>query len=140
MGLPEFEVGGEDIINQVVEVVSLDESLALVAGVHGCPAELVLRRLPLHETPDRLPHYRYRLHVWPKYSSSTSRLINLNHFMKELTCEGDKHMASWNLKTLTVCTYLAICMGNYFNVHTSLLFPWLCLKTSKFLYFQCEAR
>ena len=66
MGLPKFEVGGEDIINQVVEVVSLDESLALVTRVHGCPAELVLRCLPLHEAPDRLPHYWYRLHVWPK--------------------------------------------------------------------------
>ena len=66
MGLPEFEVGGEDVINQVVKVVSLDESLALVARVHGCPAELVLRHFPLHEAPDGLPHHWYRLHVWPK--------------------------------------------------------------------------
>ena len=65
-GLPKFEVRGENIINQVVEVVSLDEPLALVAGVHGCPAELILRSLPLHEAPDRLPHYWYWLHVWPK--------------------------------------------------------------------------
>ena len=65
-GVPKFEVREEDIINQVIEVVSLDEPLALVAGVHGCPAELILRSLPLHEAPDRLPHYWYRLHVWPK--------------------------------------------------------------------------
>ena len=65
-GLPKFEVRGEDIINQVVEVVSLDEPLALVAGVHGCPAELILRSLPLHEAPDRLPHYWYRLYIWSK--------------------------------------------------------------------------
>ena len=86
MGLPEFEVGGEDIINQVIEVVSLDESLALVAGVHGCPAELVLRRLPLHKTPDRLPHYWYRLHVWPK-KQQLSRLVNFNPLTEELTCK-----------------------------------------------------
>ena len=66
MGLPKFEVRREDIINQVIKVVSLDEPLALVARVHGCPAELVLRRFPLHEAPDRLPHYWYRPHVWPK--------------------------------------------------------------------------
>ena len=86
MGLPKFEVGGEDVINQVVEVVSLDESLALVAGVHGCPAELVLRCLPLHKTPDRLPHYWYRLHVWPK-KQQLSRLVNFNPLTEELTCK-----------------------------------------------------
>ena len=66
MGLPKFEVRREDIINQVIKVVSLDEPLALVARVHGCPAELVLRHSPLHEALDRLPHHWYRLHVWPK--------------------------------------------------------------------------
>ena len=66
IGLPKFEIGGEDIINQIIKVVSLDEPLALVARVQGCPAELVLRHLPLHETPDRLSHYWYWFHVWPK--------------------------------------------------------------------------
>ena len=65
IGLPKFEIGGEDIINQIIKVVSLDEPLALVARVQGYPAELVLRHLPLHETPDRLSHYWYWFHVWP---------------------------------------------------------------------------
>ena len=65
-GLPKFEVRGEDIINQVIEVVSLDEPLALVARIHGCPAELILRSLPLHEAPNRLSHYWYRLYIWSK--------------------------------------------------------------------------
>ena len=84
--LPKFEVRGEDIINQVVEVVSLDEPLALVAGVHGHPAELILRSLPLHEAPDRLPHYWYRLHVWSK-EQKLSRLVNFNPLTEELTCQ-----------------------------------------------------
>ena len=83
--MPKIEVRREEIINQVVEGVSLDESLALVAGVHGCPAELVLRHLPLHEAPDRLPHYWYRLHVWPK-KQQLSRLVNFNPLTEELTC------------------------------------------------------
>ena len=86
MGLPKFEVRGEDIINQVVKVVSLDEPLALVARVHGCPAELILRSLPLHEAPDRLPHYWYRFHVRPK-EQQLSRLVNLNPLTEELTCK-----------------------------------------------------
>ena len=85
-GLPKFEVRGEDIINQVIEVVSLDEPLALVARVHGCPAELILRSLPLHEAPDRLPHYWYRFHVWPK-EQQLSRFVDLNPLMEELTCK-----------------------------------------------------
>ena len=86
IGLPKFEIGEEDIINQVIKVVSLDEPLALVARVHGCPAELVLRRFPLHEAPDRLPHYWYWLHVWSK-KQQPSRFINFNPLMEELTCK-----------------------------------------------------
>ena len=67
--------------------MSLDaESFALVAGVHGCPAELILRSLPLHEAPDRLPHYWYWLHIWPK-EQQPSRLVNLNPLTEELTCK-----------------------------------------------------
>ena len=80
MGLPKFEVRGEE----VVKVASLDESFALVAGVHGWPVELILRSLPLHEAPDRLPHYWYWLHIWSK-EEQLSRLINLNPLMEELT-------------------------------------------------------
>ena len=86
MGLPKFKVRGEDIINQVVKVVSLDEPLALVARVHGHPAELIFGSLPLHEAPNRLPHYWYRLHVWPK-EQQLSRLVNLNPLTEELTCK-----------------------------------------------------
>ena len=86
MGLPKFKVRREDIINQVIEVVSLDEPLALVAGIHGHPAKLVLRSLPLHEAPDRLPHYWYWLHIWPK-EQQPSRLVNLNPLTEELTCK-----------------------------------------------------
>ena len=85
MRLAKLEVRGEDIVNYVVKVVSLDEPLALIARVHGCPAELIVRGLPLHEAPDRLPHDWHWVHVWPK-QQQLSRLINLNPLTEELTC------------------------------------------------------
>ena len=82
----ELEVRREDIINQVVKVVSLDEPLALVARVRGCPEELIIRSLPLHEAPDRLPHDWHWVHVWPKQQQQLSRLINVYPLMEELNC------------------------------------------------------
>ena len=81
----ELEVRGEDIVNQIVKVVSLDEPLSLIARVHGCPAELIIRSLPLHEAPDRLPHDWHWVHFWPK-QQQLSRLINLDPLTEELTC------------------------------------------------------
>ena len=57
----ELEASGQHVIDKVVQVVSLDELLPLVARVHGHPAQLVIGYLPLHEVPHWLPHHRHWL-------------------------------------------------------------------------------
>ena len=59
-----FEIVRKHIVDDIVEVVSLDELLSLVAWVHGHPAKLILLLFSLHEVPHRLPHHGNWLHAW----------------------------------------------------------------------------
>ena len=43
--------------------MSLNEPLALVARIHGDPAELIPGRVTLHEVPDGLAHDGHWFHV-----------------------------------------------------------------------------
>ena len=78
-----FEVRGHDIIDEIVEVGSIDEPLSLVARVHGSPAELVITSLSLHEAPHRTTHHRNRLLVW--HDQDLSHFVHLNALTEELT-------------------------------------------------------
>ena len=62
--LLELEVGGEDIIHEIVKVGSIDQSHSLVARVHGSPTELVVSHLTLHEAPNWTTHHRHWLLAW----------------------------------------------------------------------------
>ena len=73
----------EDIVDEVVEIVSFDELLSLVAWIHGRPTELVFRLISLHEVPDWLPHHSYWLHVGEK--KKTTGLVYLNTWPEKLT-------------------------------------------------------
>ena len=77
-----FEVVREYIVDNIVEVVSLDELLSLVAWVHGHPAKLILLLFSLHEVPHRLPHHGNWFHAWEQ--QKTTGLINLNSGLEKL--------------------------------------------------------
>ena len=62
--LLELEVSGEDIIHEIVKVASIDQSLSLVARVHGGPTELVVSHLTLHEAPNWATHHWHWLLAW----------------------------------------------------------------------------
>ena len=83
LSLLEFEICGHDIIDEIVEVGSIDEPLSLVARVHGSPAELVITSLSLHEAPHRTTHHRNRLLVW--HDQDLSHFVHLNALTEELT-------------------------------------------------------
>ena len=83
MSLLELEICGHDIINEIVEVGSIDEPLSLVARVHGSPAELVIRSLSLHEAPHRTTHHRNRLLV--RHDEDLTNFVHLNTLSEELT-------------------------------------------------------
>ena len=79
-----LEVCGHDIIDQIIEVGSIDEALSLVARVHGSPAELVIRSLSLHEAPHRTTHHRNRLLV--RHDEDLSCLVYVHSLAEKLTC------------------------------------------------------
>ena len=79
-----LEIFGEHIIDNIVEVVSFNELLPLVAWVHGHPAELVAGLVSFHEVPDWLPHHRHWLHS--RKEEKTTRIVYLDSRPKELTC------------------------------------------------------
>ena len=80
--LLEFEVSRKDVIDEVIKVVSIDQSLSLVAWVHGSPAELVISHLTLHEAPHRATHHRH----WflARQDEDRAHCINLNSLPEEL--------------------------------------------------------
>ena len=82
-----FVLFREQIIDDIIEVVSLDELLSLVAWVHGHPAKLILLLFSLHEVPHRLPHHGNWLHAWEQ--QETTGLINFNSRPKKLSCTND---------------------------------------------------
>ena len=88
-----FEVRGHDIIDEIVEVGSIDEPLSLVARVHGSPAELVITSLSLHEAPHRTTHHRNRLLV--RHDQDLSRLINVHSLTEKLTCKKKEINNYW---------------------------------------------
>ena len=81
-----LEVIRQNIIDQVVKVVSLNKSLALVARIHGYPAELVTWYLSLHEVPHLPTHHGNWVHGGKE--EELARLINFVAITEELTCEG----------------------------------------------------
>ena len=70
------------MIYYVVLVDTLNQSLSLVAWVHGSPAELVISHLTLHEAPHRTTHHRYWLLPWQ--DEDLTGLINLHSLPEEL--------------------------------------------------------
>lgn len=84
----ELEIRGEDVIHQVVQVAALNQPLALIARVHGLPAQLVLWvwYVSLHEVPDRMSHHWHWVHGGEE--KQLASLINLNTTVQELTCEN----------------------------------------------------
>ena len=89
--LLELEVIGHHVIHEVVIVCSIDQTLSLVARVHGSPAELVISLLSLHEAPDGTTHHRYRLLVWD--DEDLAYLVNHNSGAEELACSTRMHAA-----------------------------------------------
>ncbi len=69
--------------------MSFDQPLALVARVHGYPAQLVVWHLPLHEVPHLLSHHRDWVEVGQE--EELACLVNLISSTEELSC-GKK----WN--------------------------------------------
>ena len=101
-----LEVSGQDIIHQVVKVGSIDESLSLVAWVHGSPAKLFIGHLSLHEAPHRTTHHWDRLFVW--HDQELTNFINLNSLAEELTC-----------KIYECSTYCSLMFHEYGNTLTN---------------------
>ena len=84
--LVEFEVSGEDVIHEVVKVVSINQPLSLEAWVHGGPAELVISHLTLHEAPHGATHHGHWLLA--RQDQDLTHCINLNRLPEKLayTC------------------------------------------------------
>ncbi len=80
----EREGSREDILDSVVPITTVNQPLSLVARVHGGPAELVVKHLPLHETPDRTTHHGHWLLRWK--DQDLTNFINFNPFAEELAC------------------------------------------------------
>ena len=59
----ELESSGENIIHYIVQIVPINQSMTLVAWVHGNPAQLVTRDIVFHVSPNWLPHHRDRSFV-----------------------------------------------------------------------------
>ena len=80
----ELEVIREDVIDEVVKVVTLDEPLALVARVLGLPAQLVVGLLTFHE----MPHWSAHHWDWTLVGKEEqlAGLVYLNSVTEELTC------------------------------------------------------
>ena len=76
------------VIDNIVVVFSVDETISLVAIVHGSPTKLVIFLLSLHEAPDRTTHYRYRLLV--RYDQDLTDLINFNSPTEKLPYRIEK--------------------------------------------------
>ena len=77
------EISGHDIIHKVVEVGSINDTLPLVAWVHGCPAELIFYNFPLHEAPHRATHNGHRFLVG--HDQDLSSLVHINPLAEKLT-------------------------------------------------------
>ena len=77
----------EQIVDNIVEVVSLDELLSLVAWIHGHPAKLILLLCSLHEVPHWLPHHGNWLHAWEQQESTCFSYLNSRP--KKLSCMND---------------------------------------------------
>ena len=82
--LLEVKLVNKNVLDNVIAMVSINESLSLVAVVHGSPAELIICLLSLHEAPDRTTHYRYRVLV--RQDQDLAGLIDINSWTEELTC------------------------------------------------------
>ena len=78
----EIEAFGEHIIDNIVQIVSFNELLSLVAWVHGRPTELMIFLVSLHEVPNWLPHHSHWLHAGKE--KETSCLIDLDSRSEEL--------------------------------------------------------
>ena len=81
-----LELTRQHIIHQIVKVVTLQETLSLVAGVHGGPAQLVIFLLPLHEGPDRTTHHWDRIKGGE--DQHATNLIYVHTRTEELAWEG----------------------------------------------------
>jgi len=69
-------------LHYIIPVNSLDQSLSLVAWVHGSPAELVISHLTFHEAPHRATHHRH----WflARQDQDLTHCIYLNSLPEEL--------------------------------------------------------
>ena len=76
------------MIDQIVKVGAIDQPLSLVAWVHGCPAELIILHLPLHEAPHWTTHHWHRLLVG--HDQNLAHFINFNSLAEELACDGNQ--------------------------------------------------
>ena len=47
----ELEISRENVVDHVVQIVPINEVASLVTGVHGNPAELIVRYVPFHVCP-----------------------------------------------------------------------------------------
>ena len=81
----ELEVRREDVIHQVVEVAPLNQPLALVARIHGLPAQFLVWvwALSLHEVPHRAAHHRHWCQI--RKIEQLSNFINFDPLTHELT-------------------------------------------------------
>ena len=51
-----LEAGRKNIVDHVIQIMPIDEVVALVTGVHGNPAELVATDVVFHVSPNRFSH------------------------------------------------------------------------------------
>ena len=83
--LSELELSGEDIVHQIVKVGSINESLSLVAWVHGHPAEVAgVPSLSLHEGPHWLALHWDRL--LPGDHEDLANIVQHHITVEELAC------------------------------------------------------
>ncbi len=81
----EREVSCKNVIHNIVKVGAINQPLSLVAWVHGSPAELVIRHLPLHEAPNRATHHSHWL--LPGQDQKLPNLIKRDSLTEKRGCE-----------------------------------------------------
>ena len=78
-----IEVGGENIINHIIQIMPINEVASLVTRVHGNPAELVATHIVLHVSPHWLSLDRDWLLIGKQKQFASC--VNFNSLSEELT-------------------------------------------------------
>ena len=83
-----LEISRKNIVDYVIQIMSIDQVLSLVTGVHSNPAELVARDVVLHVCPDRFSHDRNGVFSWQEEESASC--VNFNTLTEKLACREER--------------------------------------------------